>query len=285
MFIVIIAFPHLQKSFKIIEQKPLKGAFTRKKPKKTLLSFESWSKSTYQKDTESDLKIKNPLKSTAIRLINQFQYSLLNSPSSKGLFVTENGTIMPTHYVKSLIGEDLVPLDSIDNTMRMAKFVQDSLEKRGIKLFFLIAPGKPSFNINQLPNYYKSQLSNNNNYKQFIESCKKYKVDYIDFKKILLEKKGSIEYPIFPKFGVHWSGNTVAHVTKNLFQYINHSTIDVELPKIELLPGNKTVKDYRFTDYDIGESMNLLFFESEETLHYPKVIVNGVNQKNQNLSE
>lgn len=283
MFIVIIALPHLQRNFKIIEQKPLKGAFTRKKPKNTSLSFETWSNSIFQKNTERDLKIKNPLKSTAIRLINQFQYSFMKSPSSKGLFITENGTLMPTHYINSLVGKDLIPLDSVNNSMRMAKFVQDSLERRGIKLLFLIAPGKPSFNLDQVPKYFTSQLNANNNYKQFIESCKKYDIEYIDYKRILLENKDSFEYPIFTKFGVHWSGNTIAHVTKDLFEYINNSVNDIEIPKIEILPGEKTVRDYKFTDYDIGESMNLMFFESEETLHYPRVVIKEGEKKKPKL--
>lgn len=273
LFIIVLILPHIQKNFKLIEQKSLKGSFAKKKPKEINLTKNTWHNSSFQKNIEEDLKIINPLRSSAIRLINQFRYSFFNKPSSNGLHISDNGTIMPLDYLESLIGLDLIPVDSIENTSIKAKFIQDSLIRRGKRLLFLIAPGKPSLMQDQIPRFYKTQLDNNNNYKQLLKSFKKHQIDYIDFKQILIEKKESFNYPIFPKFGVHWSGNTISYVTQDLFDYLGKTNPKVDLPKLLISEGDKTKEDYRFTDYDIGESMNLLFFESNETLHYPSVTV------------
>jgi hypothetical protein len=103
-----------------------------------------------------------------------------------------------------------------------------------------------------------------------------------DTKKIILEDEHYFEHLVFPKNGVHWSGNTVAKISDTLVEYLANE-LSLEVPKIQLKSGELTIVDYRFTDYDIGEAMNLLWNVSDDILHYPEMSFINVKKKKPNL--
>jgi len=64
--------------------------------------------------------------------------------------------------------------------------------------------------------------------------------------------------------------------------FLNHE-LSLEVSKIQLESGEETVVDYRFTDYDIGEAMNLLWNVSDDVLHYPIMSFDHGKKRKPNL--
>jgi len=268
-FILLLLLPWAQKSMKLFKLKPLDGYVAESEVKQPTLNWENWQSSSFQQYISNRTREKIGLKQVLIRIINQFRYSLFNTANTNGVLVLEDNFIMPLDYVNSLMGEDYIGQDSLVKFATKTKFIQDELKAQNKEFFILIAPGKPSLYPEIIPKFYHPKLDSAvTNYDTFTDMLDQMNVEYLDLKQAIINHKTEFKFPIFPKQGVHWSGNTVAYATDTLLDYIKHRGT-VATGNIKLGSGEKTVNNYRFTDYDIGESMNLLWSIADDTLHYP----------------
>ena len=75
-------------------------------------------------------------------------------------------------------------------------------------------------------------------------------------------------YPLYPKYGIHWSQYGAWLAADSMLRYVEKITdkdlADMILENIEI--SNKP----RGVDYDIGEALNLIFRLPGDTLAYPK---------------
>lgn len=267
----ILALPYLQKNHKLFVVKELKGSFEKKDIKVPALQFKSYRSEDFQRKFTEKNKEELGLKNWFIRIYNQVNYSLFNVANSRGVIVTDNNVMIPEGYIKSYLGVDFVGRENIERMVKKAKLVQDSLGAQNKAFFFLIVPGKVAVYPELIPqHYHDSYKTVESNYDALKDLLKQYQVNFLDLRKFIVENKSQFKYPIFPSKGVHWSGNTVAVATDTLLAYVqNH--LKKEVQQIYLSKGEETIRDYRYTDYDIGESMNLLWFSSNDKLHYPTI--------------
>lgn len=172
-------------------------------------------------------------------------------------------------YIETYFGNDFIGSSKIEDFSLKMKFIQDSLRKRGKFFFLLIAPGKTAVYPELIPDrFYEKYSKKRTNHEVLTQKLDSLNFSYLDLKSYIFSNKSEYNYPIFPKYGVHWTGNTVANITDTLLRFIEKNG-SFKLIDIDLAPGEKTILDYRFTDYDIGESLNLFFHLAEDTLHYP----------------
>lgn len=210
-------------------------------------------------------------KNRLIRINNELNFRLLNHSSASDIIVGKSDIIFPESYITSFLGKDFVGKESIENFLTLTKTVQDSLEARGKFFFILIAPGKASVYQDEIPDsYFEKNYGEYSNYDVFIPSAEAKGVHVLDLRKHILNQKSEFKYPIFPQFGLHWSGYTISQVGDTLLSYIAEGS-GRNLPKVQLEEGIITSVDYRWTDYDIGETMNLYWHASDQLLAYPKM--------------
>ncbi len=255
----------------IVDEKPLQGSFEKPESIKSDLSRITWHNGVFQQNYSLYKKDFIGFRNTLIRIYNQYQYSLFELANTRGVITAKNNMVISEGYIETFFGDDYIGADSFIEFLEKAKYVQDSLAKREILLLFLVAPGKAAVYPENIPDhYFEEAIEKEDNYHSLISMADEKGINIFDARAYIVENKNKFEHPIFPSYGIHWSGNTVAKVADTLINYIN-STFNYQLPTLSFLPGETTVKNYRFTDYDIGESMNLLWFAQEDSLYYPKL--------------
>jgi len=279
LILAVLIVPYIQKREGFIKVEKLNGSFEKKEIKVPPLQLKTYQTEEFQRNYKERYKEEFGFKNTLIRVHNQLNYSLFDVANSRGVIVADDNVMMPGGYIKSYLGVDVASREKIEIAVKKARAVQDSLKKKGKAFFFLIAPGKASVYPEKIPEYFFIDYPKKaSNYEIFTELLIKYKVNYIDFRKYVVENKAKFKYPIFPSMGIHWSGNTVAIAMDSMLSYIENQH-HVPIQQISLSEGEKTVKNYRYTDYDIGESMNLLWFSSRDTLHYPSITYEEFDKK------
>jgi hypothetical protein len=94
-------------------------------------------------------------------------------------------------------------------------------------------------------------------------------VNYIDFNQWFLEMKDTSCYCLYPRTGVHWSYYGMVLVIDSLNSYLAGAT-GQEMPLFEY--GEvKLSRNYRSSDRDIEDGMNIIFRINYDQLAYPKV--------------
>lgn len=268
LFILCLLLPIIQKQFQIFELSPLNGVHTRSI--QPILSLKSWQKGSFQTEYDKYINDNIGFRESLIRLNNQLKFSFFNIINSDGVILGKDGMVFHENYISSYLGKDYIGKDSITAFVEKVKTVQDSLNNRGISFFIMIAPGKASIYPENIPEHYFDSDAKISNYEIFVDKLEKFNIQFLDLRAYILNNKEHFIHPIFPSHGVHWSGNTVAFVTDTMTKYIK-ARFNIPIAQIKLNPGETTVKNYRYTDYDIGEAMNLMCFLSEDSLHYPEV--------------
>lgn len=265
----LLFMPFIQERLKLIPVTPLSGYFV--KTEKIELSVSNFMDGTFQENLETRRKENVGFHDFLIRLNNQRKYSLFNEVNTNDIIKGKEGMWFGFSYIATYFGNDYIGHSKLMDFSHKIKFIQDSLSKRR-KLFFpLIIPGKTAVYPELIPDrFYAENKKKTTNYQTLIQLLDSTKTTYLDLKKFILMNKPLFKYPIFPKNGVHWTGNTVAIVTDTLLSFLSTNT-GRNLIDMKLSDGEVTSDNYRFTDYDIGESMNIFTHISGDSLHYPMV--------------
>ena len=275
--------PLFQYKFNLVEEDKLSGEYKKENVTVPVLSLNNLRDGSFQNSFDRFWQNDHGFRNWFIRLNNQLNYSLFDKANANGTIVCKENVLITEGDIKSFLGYDFAGKSKIDAMLDKAEFISDTLQKKGILFVFMIAPSKASVYKDQIPaKYFSIYKSNMTNYDYFMRGIKKRNLKVFDTKNIILEDKRYIEYPVFPKNGVHWSGNTVAKISDTLVDFLNDELL-LEVPSIQLEIGELTIVDYRFTDYDIGEAMNLLWNVSDDILHYPLMSFVNVKEKKPNL--
>tara|TARA_B100001109_G_C18864473_1_gene476172 strand:- start:7367 stop:8818 length:1452 start_codon:yes stop_codon:yes gene_type:complete len=267
IFIVALTIPTYFYFFQIEEQTPLSGDFhLEKKPKYTKNEFINGS---FQQRMESHLKDSIGFHHFFIRFNNQWKYSVFDKINLLG--VVRNGrTMLPLDYVNTYLGKDYIGVTELNLYAKKLKELQDTLANHQIKFLFLIAPGKAAIYPEKIPQYLLAQKKDSTNYDVFTQLLEQHDVNTIDYLKYFQSKKNTLESKIFSDNGLHWSGNAVSYAADSLMNYLK-SNFNLNVPSIIRKAGTYTVEDYRYTDYDLVESMNLMQNIARDTLYYPEL--------------
>ena len=218
-------------------------------------------------------------KETFVRLNNQFYYTAFNQIRVNSFVSGKDNYLYSENYIFSAYGDDYVGEQKIVSKLEKAKVVQDSLKKKGIDLLLVFAPGKGEYCIEQIEDKYKHAISHTN-YQDYISVSKRLGVNTLDLKAYFQKLKPTTPYPLFPKFGHHWSfygeclavDTIIGHIEK-----LHHCDMpDITWKKIEVVDTSRS------RDADVLKSMNLYKNpEQNMKLAYPEVMFEQDSIKNQ----
>ncbi len=268
-FIVVLTIPLLQYQLKIFPELELDGAYV--KHKKTDLTVKSWLSGEYQQKYNDYYNDNLGFRPVFVKLYNQINKLLFKQISSSGTIIGKNNTLFQTSYITAINGEDYVGKKVLQKKVDKLQTVQGWLKQRNIDIVLVIAPGKASILKEYIPDKMLKKNPDTTNYDALIPLLKKTKINYIDLKQYFLNIKDTCRYPLFPRCGTHWSGYGVTLVADTLFKYIEKIT-NTNLVDFHSEPGEITDKNFRFTDYDIGKALNLMWEIKSDTLYYPSVV-------------
>jgi hypothetical protein len=233
-------------------------------------SKQAFKEGSYQDQLESHLKDSIGFHNFFIRFNNQLNYSLFGQINSSGVIEGKDGMLLPKSYIESYLGKDFVGESVLQSFSVKLKAVQDSLKAHNKEFLVLLVPGKASIFPEKIPDQFLENRSDKTNYSVLVNFLESYNINHLNLREFLEEKKGQLESQLFADNSVHWSGNTVSVVADTMVNYLREK-YNYEMPYIIRKKGEYTVENYRYTDYDIAASMNLLFNIAEDTLYYPNL--------------
>jgi len=266
VFIIILFVPILVKSFNLIKEKPLNGAYI--PAEKPVFNDSTWFSGSFQEQQEKYLNENTGLHNTMVRINNQIDFSLFKKSKTEKLVIGKENYLFENNYIYATTGTDYIGEDRIVELTNKAKQTQDILESKGIKMLFVFAPGKATYYKEYIPDrYFVNGKNPVTNYNKLVECCKKTGINYIDFNAHFLSLKGKSEYPLYPKAGIHWSYYGMYLCADSIISKIE-TDLDKDLPDL-IIDNIEISEEQKNPEYDLGDLANLLFKIETYPLAYP----------------
>lgn len=262
-FLSFLILPAIQKHFVFVDVEPLSGAII--SPTKGTFSLKNWFKGDYQKQTEKYIDESFGFRSLFIRTHNQLAFNLFNKAKANGVLIGKNNYLYELNYIKAYNGWDYVGSKKIKSQLLKIKYLQDTLQQLNKTLLIVFAAGKGSYYPEFFPQEYKVKPSKTN-IKTYLKFCKSMGINHIDFNSYFVKQKNQTRYPLYPKYGIHWSYYGMGIAADSMINYIEHKR-KIRMP--HLFWKNVIVEDAKESDYDIGYGLNLLHKFTDNLMAYP----------------
>jgi hypothetical protein len=265
IMLLCLFLPLLQEELKMVEILSLKGAIV--DPPKPGFHFSKWFEGTFQKEEEAYQNEKFGFRPLLIRLNNQIAFSFFNEAKAKGVIIGKEKYLYEENYIKAYYGKDFIGSQIIVDRLEKIKYLQDTLKKKNIDLIVIYASGKGSYFPEFIPEEYKTHRDTTN-FETYVKKSKELGINHIDMYSYFIREKLKSKYPLYPKYGIHWSAYADFVVTDTLIRYIENLK-KADLPELKI--HSVVVSDsLRWRDYDVAEGMNLLFKLPSQKLAYPE---------------
>jgi hypothetical protein len=245
---------------------------------KPVLSRASWFSRQYQDDRDAYNDDHWAFKESMVRLNNQFYYDAFNQIRLKGFVSGKDDYVFSENYIFSAFGDDLMPEEKVSALLEKAKVVQDTLIKKGIDLLLVFAPGKGVACKEFIEDKYVHPVKTTN-HALFLRHSSRLQLNVLDLYSYFEKLKPYSPYPLFPRFGHHWS------------YYAEYLAVDTIIGHIERLHGVDmpgifanaidVVDTARSRDADVLKGMNLWKNpEQRMKLAYPEIMFEADENKN-----
>lgn len=276
LFLLLLMFlilPFFQAKFKFINVTPLSGAINQ--PEKEYFSIKNWFTSDYQVKEEKYLNETFGFRNLFIRINNQIAFNLFNKAKANGVIIGKNNYLYEVNYIKAYYGIDFIGIDSITHRMKKLKYLQDTLTKLNKTIIIVFAAGKGSFYPEYFPKKYIREKGKTN-YEYHIKLAKELGLNYIDFNKYFIENKNTSKYPLYPKYGIHWSHYGMCLAADSIIRYLEKIR-NIDIPNIYW--NSIELAEAKESDYDIADGMNLMFKLKSLKMAYPLVQIQSDSGK------
>lgn len=273
---VAIAFPLLAAYLKSDDSPNLTGLVISKE--KPVFSSEDWFNGSYQEAREDYNNDHWAFKELTVRLNNQLYYDLFNQIRVNGFVAGKEDYVFSEGYIFSAFGDDLVPEERVSSLLQKAKVVQDTLKKKGIDLLLVYAPGKGSACKEFVEDKYVHPVKATN-HSYFVKHSRQLGVNHLDLYSYFEQLKSTSPYPLFPRFGHHWSYYGECLAVDTLVKHIEWlHRCDMPEPRWDSI---EVVDTARQRDADILKSMNLYNNPPQNMrLAYPNIYFESDSLKN-----
>lgn len=209
-------------------------------------------------------------KESMVRWNNQVYYDLFNQIRVNGFVSGKDDYVFSEMYIFSAFGDDLLRQKKVEDLMAKARVVQDSLKKKGIDLLFVYAPGKGVGCKEFIEDKYVHPVKATN-HALFLKYGKQAGINTLDLLTWFEKIRPGSPYPLFPRFGHHWSYYGECLAVDTIIRHIS-ALHGKRLPYIawEEVEVSDTA---RHRDADVLKSMNLRSNPDQRMkLAYPRVM-------------
>lgn len=207
---------------------------------------------------------------TLVRIRNQLDYSLFHLLHNDEFIRGRNGQMYEYDYIRAWTGQDFVGEKLIDRKLRQFRYLQKYLKNNlDIDLVFVLEPGKASVYPEDIPSRYHKAPDGMSNYDIITRRAEELGINLINFNEYFIKIKDTVDAPIYPIQGTHWSEFAMWYATDSLLNYIE-AIRNIRLRRV--IKGEvEYTKDLRSTDYDVGYTLNLLFELQHPEMPYPQI--------------
>lgn len=277
--LALLVFPLINKSLNGIEVDPLKGA--QKEALDTGFTSEGWIGGLFQPKREEFLGSTFSLRPSVIRMNNQLRFWLYKEAKIRNVVVGKENYLYESGYISGYQGETYIGDDLIKSRAYKLNYLQDTLAKLGKQLIVLLEPGKASFYPEYIPDDFKKPLKKSN-YSAFLGYAKELGLEVTDFNKWFVQLKKTEKYPLYTKFGIHWTEYGATLAADSLMRYLevkrNQDLHNIRFDQVVL------TTECRGTDCDIETAMNLVYpLKLDKRNAYPIRKLTGENLYRPNM--
>jgi hypothetical protein len=266
IILFVLFIPLIQWNIPLFEEEPLGGEYTiAEEPE---INWNNWLTGSYQEQFSIFFNDTIGFKKTLVRTYNQYCFSLFNKANSVNTIIGKDKVLFQENVIESYLGKNFAGEEKLNKIVDDFKSAQIDLEKRGILLVAIIAPGKASFLKEYIPTRFDLSQKKTNNYDYLTKRLIEKDANIVDLSELLRNTK--TEYPLFPKNGMHWSGYSTILTFNSLTRFIEEKT-KKDLRGYLQKPGVLTKDSLRYTDNDIAKAMNTLWMPENFLMNYPVV--------------
>ncbi|MFZ4521605.1 MAG: alginate O-acetyltransferase AlgX-related protein [Bacteroidales bacterium] len=265
----------IQYHFDIVAETPLQGFFPQvERPDLKYFTWTRWFSQDFQEVYATRLNEYTGLRNTLIRIHNQYDYSFFGQTHAQGFLEGRNRYLYEEDYIREYNGDYFIGKKSIDQKLSRLKNVRDSLAYYHIPLILVFESGKASIFPEYIPSRFHPKNRKQSNYDYFTERATQIGLPFLDINPFFLKIKDTCRYPLFPRYGMHWSMYGVHLVADTIARYVAGAS-GVKMPEFKVhhlhLSGNSLG-----SDYDIGKMLNLVFPLRSTPGAYPVVSFNAI---------
>lgn len=252
--------------------RPLNGAFYKtEKPDFSSLSWNTWMEGSFQSEFEKGLKQHIGFHDLFVRASNSVDFHLFRKVNAGGVVLGKENQLFEYDYIRAMEGTDYLGNEILDRQIRRLKFVQEELKKYNTKMILVFEPSKARFYPEYIPDHYHIDGNITTNYSRSLELCETYDLEYLDLNRFFTEEKPKHSYPLYTKYGIHWSVYGMYQALDTLTNYLRKES-DLYIPGFEIVQVD-TSRQPRDTDFDLGYLLNLMENPECEVMGYPKGVV------------
>ncbi len=261
LFMVLFSLPLALKICHIPAIRPIEGYIP--PVEKTELSANNVFNGTFQNYLDELAAADFGGRSFYVRCYNQLMYSCFHVVTNNNIVIGKGGEMFLKQYTDDVSGvtlrEKFVTVDSARNValrnITRTKELIDTLKAHNIPVLIVLAPSKTSVYPEFLPDSIKpADFSLQREYARLFD---KYQIPCLDFQPVFSKLKEKAGYPLYTKYGTHWSHGTIPMVADTLLRCIS-SAIQKPMPHITLIDSNITRK-YKPSDKELEATCNLMF--------------------------
>jgi len=256
LVLLVLAFSPIQLRYSLLKEAPLKGFYKHREfPSLKFFTWRRWFPSAFQDEFSNCLNDNIGMRNSLIRLNNQFDYSLFSIIHNKGFIQGCERYLYEEDYLHEYNGNSFIGEAVIYKKLARLKNVIDSLNAHHIPLLLIYEPGKASFYPEYIPRRFHPEKRSQNNFDCFLQYSHKLGLPFMDMNSYFQKVKDTSHYPLFPRYGMHWSIYGVSIAVDTLNKSIETAT-GRGMPKFKI---QKVIQSPipLGTDNDIGEMLNL----------------------------
>ncbi|MFT5997780.1 MAG: hypothetical protein ACI81P_000225 [Neolewinella sp.] len=230
-------------------------------------SWSRWFSGGFQEDAAKRLNEQFGGRNNLVRLNNQKEYSLFNIATARDVVVGKKGYLYEDTYLNTVTGRNYQGPKHFDEMGERLTLVKDSLASHGVDLLVVMAAGKGTYFPEYFPPAWDGPAPAQTNEEELLRVLEDRAIPFLNFNDWFRKMKDTVQYPLFPKAGIHWTKYGQYLVMDSLLNYLEQRH-DIDLPDL-VLDAVEVSAEQRGSEADIFRGLNILQAPEGFPLAYP----------------
>jgi len=244
LLLCVLALPGLVGITGLVKEEPVEGAWIT--PSAPDLTVNNVLSGDFQREYELWRNENTGFHYSFIRLRNQLWYTLFKTNCMPDAVIGNSNQLYLKGYINAYMGTDYIGEDAISTMTYKLKTLQDTLEKHGVTLIVVMAPGKANIYPEGIPSAFgpRLPLTNQSVMRHQFDSAG---VNLIDFNTYFADKRNELQYPVYSNTSVHWTNYAALEAMDSIIRYIEWKR-HIDMPEIiydgivcRIPPGSMTM--------------------------------------------
>jgi len=234
-----------------------------------VLSDTAWFSGSFQQNFDTHFKENLRVRPNAVRAFNQMDYWLFDMVHAKDAYITEDEWCFRESGDFAVRGIDFIGQEKADERCEKLQYISECLAKQGTEVTVVIAPSKPWYHFEHIPEDHHPGQRPWTNYSYFAEKgFPEHDITCVDLNAWFLQLKDTTSWPLYTMGGVHWTLYGSYLGIDSVFGHIEHLD-SIDMPGI-YWDEMKLVNTWD-PERDLVQALNLALPTKEIDIYHPVI--------------